>query len=163
MDVITTFTRGSMSNLTVRQCKIADFVEAPNFRSILNAYEEECAIPEFRGANPKMDIYQALESMNKLLVIGAFSDDKLAGILIVVVTEFPHFSCLTASTESFFVDHDHRKCGTGRRMIDLAASLAKDMGAKGLFMSAVADSRLEKAAPLMGFRRTNTQFFKVLN
>ena len=48
-------------------------------------------------------------------------------------------------------------------MLNLAEELAAKMGAKGLFMSAVADGRLEKAAPLMGFRKTNTQFFKVLN
>lgn len=152
-----------MTDPEIKQCSIADLVNAPNFGSILDSYEDECAIPEFRNANPKMDVYYTLESLNKIIVIGAFCDNLLAGLLIVVVTEFPHFSCLTASTESFFVDHAHRKNGTGKKMLGLAECLAKDMGAKGLFMSAVANSRLEKAAPLMGFRKTNTQFFKVLN
>lgn len=163
MGVTMTFMRGSMTDLVIRQCKIADLVNAPNFTSVLDAYEEECAIPEFRGANPKLDIYYSLESLGKIVAIGAFSGDLLAGVLVVVVTEFPHFGCMTASTESFFVGHDHRKSGTGKKMLDLAESIAKAMGAKGLFMSAVANSRLERAAPLLGFRHTNTQFFKVLN
>ena len=151
------------SMISIRHCQIADLINAPNFKDILNAYEDECAIPEFRNANPKMDVYYAAETLGKLLVIGAFCGDELAGILIIVVTEFPHFNCLTATTESFFVDPAHRKNGTGRKMLSLAEELAAQMGAKGLFMSAVADGRLEKAAPLMGFRKTNTQFFKVLN
>lgn len=163
MVAITIYMRGFMTDLVIKQCAIADVVNAPNFNDILNAYESECAIPEITGANPSLDTYSMLESLGKIIVIGAFSGSYLAGVLIVVVTEFPHFSRIIASSESFFVDRNHRKNGTGKRMLALAEEKAKCMGAVGLFMSAVANGRLEKAAPMMGFRKTNTQFFKVLN
>ena len=148
--------------VTIRHCTIAELFSAPAMPALLDDYAAEAAIAGMPTPAAQMRLYQALESSGMLGVIGAFAGGELVGFINILVSELPHYSAKVGTSESFFVAPSHRSGGTGQRLLDAAEEHARNRGAVGLLVSAPHGGRLERALPLMGYRQSNSVFFRGL-
>lgn len=147
---------------TIRTLTIPEFFATSNAQQLCQLYADEsrnAALPEHE---PQQAMYEAMEQLGILHMWGAYDVDELVGFIVLLVNNAPHYAHKMATLESFFVHADHRKGGTGIRLLRAAQSKAKELGAVGLFVSAPAGSRLEKAMPALGYKHSNTMFFRAL-
>lgn len=151
-----------MNKITFRHIRFSELWAAENIDVLLDEYAEECAIVGMPKPEADRAMYEAMESSGAVLVIGAFSEDVLAGFVVLLVYRNPHYSQVIAVTESIFVASQYRKTGAGRRLISEAEAIAKERGAAGILVSAPADSRLAKVMPGIGYNQTNVAFFRGL-
>lgn len=151
-----------MSKVTIRPITLADIQDAPNCASLLAGYADECAIPELAPHDPQFAQYAAMEQSGFMHFIGAYVADELVGLVALIVTTIPHFGKRIASTESFYVEPGHRKSGAGLALLREAQAMATEKGAIGLFISAPVGGALESLLPRVGYRQTNSMFFKGL-
>ncbi len=145
--------------ITIKLCTVAEIESAPNLADLLTEYAQESAIDGLGYAAPQFDTYHAMESAGFAHFIAAYRGDYLIGFLIMIASVLPHFGVLAASTESFFVASAERKTGAGLGLLRFAMAHAKHLGARGFFVSAPCQGRLETLLPAIGFRETNRIFF----
>lgn len=149
-----------MTDLIVRRCQVADIEAAVD---LIRAYEGECGMAEFGSYRPDWEQYKTMERSGWYTAIGAFRGNRMVGMLTVLAGPNPHVGAVMASTESFFVLPEERNGGTGLKLLAQAEALAKEKGARGLIVSARADSRLSRVMRLMkGYKPSNEVFCKVL-
>lgn len=146
----------------IRPCKVEDIRNATGIDSLLGGYADESSISEIGNYFPNWETYVAMEDAGILHVIGVFNGDTIVGFASVLITELPHYSRVVATTESFYVDLNHRKSGTGQSLLRVIEALAIDLGASTLLVSAPHNGRLEKLLPHKGYRETNRVFTKAL-
>ena len=147
---------------SVRPLTIAELFSAPNIEGLLLEYALECAIAGMPEPKPDVPLYVALEATGAVRVVGAFSDERLVGFVVVLATRSPHYSATIAVTESLFVAVAKRKEGHGIALLHEAERIALEMGAVGLFVSAPTDGRLAAVLDGIGFTQTNRVFFRGL-
>jgi len=152
-----------MKPITIRHCTIADIEASPNLDALLAEYVAESAIPELGELGAQADVYRAIEANGVLRVIAAYQDDQLVGFVFLLMSVLPHFGRPVGTTESLFVAKAARKTGAGLQLIRAAEVLAKELGAKGFFISAPVGGVLERVMPGIGYRETNRVFFKDLS
>lgn len=153
----------SKAEVLIRTCTVADVEQAPNVGELLDEYAMEVATEGLGKAVPQWWLYHRMESTGLLHVLGAYSDDTLVGFITLVVMQRPHYEGLVASYESFFVASEFRRTGAGTQLLRRAESLARSLGALGLFVNAGVGSRLERmldASPPC--RNTHRVFFRRL-
>jgi GNAT superfamily N-acetyltransferase len=148
--------------LDIRQVSVDDFFDDPETDRLLSDYANECSIAGMPRPIPHAGSYHALESTGAFFIFGAYIDGKLIGFMSVVMPILPHYSVRTATMESFFVSPNHRKGGTGLKLIKHVEVFSAEQGAVGLLITAPADSRLEKMLSRFDYRHTNTVFFRKL-
>lgn len=147
----------------IRLCTVADIEQSFEIADLLAAYARESAIPELGQGNAQFATYYALEKSGMLRVLGAYKGEKLVGFVAVLVSELPHYGCLVATTESFFVSPTARKAGVGLALLQKAEALAASVGAKGMLVSAPTGGRLERVmSRSSAYRQTNSVFFRGL-
>ncbi len=129
---------------------------------LLQEYSKESKSSLVPTINPDYTMYTKLESLGMLNCIATVSNNSIVGFIVLLTTVMPHYSQLSTTVESFFVHKDHRKFGTGKRLIDMAETIAKSKGSSVMFMSAPEGSRLEKATKLFGFKQTHKLYIKSL-
>lgn len=143
----------------IRRCTVAELQAAPNLADLLAEYARESAMPEIGEPNPQEKTYEQLEAAGVLHPVAAFEGDKLLGFILPLVSVLPHYGVLTAVIESFFVLKEERKHGIGLALLASAESLARDLGAKALLLSAPVGSPLTDAmGGLKRFRHSNDVF-----
>lgn len=145
--------------LELREVPVMEIVNDPQFPSIVHAYWDECANRSMGGPQPDRELYQRMQDAGMIKAAAIYADGVLVGGVSVLVTQYAHFSKLGASVESLYLLPEYRKKGGGMMLIKAAQKLARDAGAPGLYVSAPADSRLERLAQLKGWRHTNSVFF----
>lgn len=135
--------------------------ESPEFAQIVEDYAAESGNPDLGEAVPEIEFYDRMERADMLRCVAAYDGDRIVGIVVVVVTKYPHFGKPVASVESMWLARSHRAGGAGLRLIRRAQVVAKEMGAVGIYFGARAGSRL---AELYGrlFTPMNTLFWKKL-
>lgn len=126
------------------------------------AYARESALADMPTPLPDLNAYRALENNGSLIIVGAFLDSNLVGFMACHLAYVPQYGAVVGMTLVFFVDPRYRKKGTGAHMLALVEQKAQQANASGLVIGAPADSRLAKAAPMLGFRETNRLYFKRL-
>ena len=147
----------------IRLCKVADIEQAFETADLLTAYARESAIPELGQGNAQFATYYTLEKAGMLRVLGAYQGEALVGFVAILVSELPHYGCLVATTESFFVKPSARKGGVGKVLLANAEALAASVGAKGMLVSTPKGGRLELVMSHdPDYRQTNSVFFKAL-
>ena len=129
---------------------------------LLQEYADQSSNPELPSANPKQELYLGMEEAGFLHVIAAFLGNELIGFATVVVAVLPHYGVPVATMESIFVRDRHRRSGAGIKLVREAEALARDEGAKGLLVTAPAGGRLSRVMPKIGYRETNTVFFRAV-
>lgn len=146
----------------IRKITVDEYYAEPNIAELWELYAEESHTKGLPPHNPQRQMYQAMENMAMLHTWGAYDDGKLVGFIALLVNVVPHYGAMIGTLESFFVHRYYRKGGTASKLLRAAEAKAKELGAVGLFVSAPAGGKLEKAMPMFGYRHTNTVFFREL-
>jgi GNAT superfamily N-acetyltransferase len=148
--------------ITVRQCRADDILLSPQFDALVAEYAAECLTDGVEHKAVNADLYRRYESLGMLTPFIAIDTNagEMVGFISLMSHMMPHHSTVLATVESFFVASHARKGGAGVKLLRAAEKHAKELGASGLFVSAPVGSRLETMMPGVGYRATNTTFFK---
>lgn len=123
--------------------------------NLFKLYEEESIVSEAPKANPSIEAYKRLEDLGNLTISGLYSHDKLVGFCMLVYVHLTHSDSIAAVVDLFFVHNDHRKFGSGKKLISHAEKDAIDKGAVVITMTSPINSRLSKVADSFGYKTTN--------
>lgn len=148
---------------TIRKLSFDEVAAYPEFEALAQDYADESRIEEMPAHCLNRDMYRAMEQAGIYNILGAFNGDKLIGLVALLVTSVPHYSTKIASTESFFVDADHRKGGVGLKLLKAAEVFAKEQGAVNLFVNAPMGGRLVQVMPRIGYRECQRIFCRRLS
>jgi len=146
----------------IKRATVSDLFACPEITELLQEYADQSSNTELPPANPQQEIYMRMEEAGFFHVIAAFRGRELIGFAAVVVAVLPHYGVPVATMESIFVRNRHRHYGAGIKLVREAENLAREQGAKGLLVTAPAGGRLSLVMPKIGYRKTNTVFFRVL-
>lgn len=144
----------------VLKVTVDELVNRPEFAALAAAYASESKHKLTPKPNVEFDVYRRLEEMNVLSVFAAFESGALVGFITLALIPSPRFGVQMGTVESFYVDPDHRKFGTGKRLLETVENYAMGKGAVGITVSAPSEGRLVKALPVMGYTETNRIFYK---
>lgn len=148
---------------TIRKLSFDEVSAYPEFEAMAQAYADESKIDEMPPHCVNGPAYRAMEQAGIYHIIGAIDEDKLIGLVAVLVTFVPHYSVKVASTESYFVGEAYRKGGLGLKLLKAAEALAKEHGAVNLFVNAPMGSRLVQVMPRIGYRECQRIFCRRLS
>lgn len=148
----------------IRPITVAEAFDSPMFVALCDEYRDEALRnPDLLGALPDREGYARMIDAGLMRPLGVFIDDELVGLCAVLITPVLHFGGkVLASTETLFVASAHRAGGVGRMLIRAAETEAIDAGADGLYVTAPCGGRLENLLPLVGYKATNTVFYRGL-
>lgn len=151
-------------SLPIRPITIADAFDAPNFTALCDEYRaESLRNPYVTSAPPDRDAYQYMQDAGVLHMLGAYENDTLVGMVVILIASPPHYAGkLLATVETLFLSKPHRHGRAGVELIRAAESAAVKHGAQGLYISAPSGGRLEDLLPAVGYHETNTVFFRGL-
>jgi predicted acetyltransferase len=95
--------------------------------------------------NPHFEGYENLEKAGILSVFCAYVDNKIVGFIISATVRMLHYTDLSTTIESIFVDKNHRKgTGIGNKLIEAVQQDAKERGSVTMLISAPVGSNLDK-------------------
>ena len=139
-----------------------ELLRHPGFLPMVEEYAQESATRGMPKPNFAKEMYIGMESMGILKCIQAVDGEKLIGFMVLIATVIPHYSRVAVTTESLFVIEEYRKTGAGLRMIRLAETFGRSIGAAGIFLSAPEGGKLAAVAPRIGYQHASNVFFKGL-
>lgn len=148
---------------TIRKLSFDEVAAYPEFEALAQDYADESRIDEMPQHRLNTFAYRAMEQAGIYHILGAVDADRLVGLVALLVTNVPHYSVPVASTESYFVDKNHRKGGLGLKLLKAAEVLAKDLGAVNLFVNAPMGGRLVQVMPRIGYRECQRVFCRRLS
>ncbi len=148
--------------VTVFPVSYAVILDAPNSPDLLQAYAEECLVPD---AAPQRPMYEAMEKMGVIQCFAAyFNETLLIGFISVFRTSVPHDGHLISAVESFFVDSSYRGTGAGLMLLAAAELHATNSGCRCLLASARIGSALDVVLSRRnGYEKTHNQHTRWLN
>ncbi len=135
----------------------------PSWPDMVAEYAQECRIAGMPPCDYQGDMYRIMESQGIMHMIGAYVGDTLVGFCFMLVTRLPHYGRLVGAMESMFVAKDWRKSGAGIGLIREAERISASAGAVAVLMTAPTGGSMERLMPMVGYRHTNTCFFKALD
>ena len=144
----------------IKRIRFRDAADNPDFAALIAEYAEEAAMNGMPPPNCQVDMYEHMQDLGVIHVLGAFKQGALVGILVIVASVIPHYGVMMASTESFFVRPHERKGGAGLALLKEAEVLSAELGATGLLVSAPFGGRLAEVLPKKGYIETNRVFFR---
>lgn len=145
--------------VTIKPCSTAEIL---NHSALISEYADECAIAGMPRPNPSKQIYEQLEQAGMIHCFGAYKDESMIGFATLLVSMLPHYSRVTAITESLFVASKHRNSMAGIKLINTVIKQARRMQAVGVLVSAPTGGKLAKLLERMNLKKTNEVFFKCL-
>ncbi len=144
----------------VRVISFDEVETSPDFDILLKGYSEECSIVGLPVPECQADIYRLLETSGVLTILGGFHEDRLVGVVFLLVSRSPHYGVMLATTESFFVSPEYRKTGAGLKLLREAERVAQSQGAVAFLVSAPYGGKLAEVLPKAGYTETNRVFFR---
>ncbi|MDA3861084.1 MAG: GNAT family N-acetyltransferase [Melioribacteraceae bacterium] len=117
-----------------------------------------------KDINFSMDEFRSLVNSSQSILLGAFSDGKLVGILTLVIIQIP--TGISGRIEDVVVDSECRGKGVGELLSLKAIEFAKELKLKKLFLTS--NPKREEANKLyqkLGFilGDTNSYFYEIIN
>lgn len=149
-----------MSLPQIKHISVAKIQAASNIGELLDAYAQESALAVMPEPMLDWDIYEALEESGGIIAHGAYVDDTLVGFMVIMMCYAAQYSADIGNTMLLFVLPEHRRFGTGKKLVDSVAEAAFTHGMAALAIGAPSDSRLAKAAESMGFKETNRVYLR---
>lgn len=134
----------------------------PQWPGLVAEYANECHIAGMPPCDYQGDIYRAMETTGMVRLIGAYIDGTLVGFCNLIISVLPHYGKVVGTSESLFVGTAHRSTGAGLGLVKAAERECVSAGAIAMLMSAPAHGSMERLMPRIGYRHTNTVFFKAL-
>lgn len=155
----------TVGNTCANQYKSISFDQLesdPSWPMIVAEYADECRIAGMPACEYQGDMYRMLESQGVMHLIGAYVGDTLVGFCNLLLTRLPHYGKVVGTMESMFVAKNWRKSGAGIGLIREAERVSANGGAVAVLMTAPTGGSMERLMPMVGYRHTNTVFFKAL-
>lgn len=149
-------------SITITHSCVEKLIAETGFKALIESYADESAIAGMPRPDAQFEMYRELEAGGMLRVLVAKDGDQVIGFMVLLETQFMHYGQLVVTTESYYVDPSFRSTGAGLQLLRVAEQHARDIGAAGFFVSAPVGSRLETVLPRVGYRATNTVFFRQL-
>ena len=151
------------ADLVVAADTVAAISASPEWDALAEEYAAEAQIKGMPPHNARWDSYQAFEGMGFLRAFSARKDGALIGFISVLAAPLPRYAETVAVTESFFVARAQRYTGAGLKLLALAENCAKELGSRGLLVSAPIDGVLPKILVHRGYDPASLVFFKVFD
>lgn len=145
-----------------RKCTFAEVESNPNFLALLREYADEAAIEGLPPPGEKMMTYRTLDASGFFHIFCAIGGEALVGFIAVLMPVIPHYGIAIAVAESFFVAQNHRKYGTGLKLLRMAETFARGEGSPAMLVTAPKGGRLAEVLPRVGYRETNRVFMRSL-
>lgn len=146
--------------LVIKKCSVFELETNSNFSALMAEYADELAIDGLPHPSAKMEMYRNLYTTGTLYPFGAFFEDKLIGLINVLMVMNQHYGTEIAVSESYFVAKEYRKTGAGNKLRIEAENCAKKLNSPGFFISAPKDGPLAKyLAGLESYIETGSVFF----
>lgn len=150
-------------NIQIRIQTTDELFASAQFLDVVRAYADECGNPTLGSKpDPQLDQYRLLASTGMLHAVGAYVDDNLVGLVMVLLHRSMHYGTLNAIIESLYVKPTYRRYGTGAKLIHTAERLAKELDATAILLAAPVNGPLERVAPAIGYHKTHTYLAKPL-
>lgn len=146
--------------MIVRLSDMAELQEARNFPALLAEYAEESAVDGMPPVSAKMATYDRLEITGLLHVYIALEEKELAGFLILLVPNMPHYGRDVATGDSIFVAKQYRHTLAGLKLMIAAEHIAVRLKSPGVFLSSPHGGKLMALLPKCGFKPVGHTFFK---
>lgn len=143
----------------IHKASVAEVMGAAAFPALIEAYADEASIAGMPSPKVKFESYKAIAASGFLHIFAAVEGGELIGFITMLAPILPHYSIPVAVTESFYVTPKHRGF-TGLRLLAAAEEEAHACGSPGLLVSAPFGSRLCELLPKLGYKPSNTVFFK---
>jgi GNAT superfamily N-acetyltransferase len=148
--------------LIIKKCTVAELEAASTFEALLVGYAEESHIDGLPPPKAQMETYRLMEGAGAIQCFGAFVDDALVGLAVVLTSLLPHYGAFVSVMESIFVDRHFRKTGAGLKLLHAAEEHAAEKS-RGILVSAPKDGSLAAVLERRDdYRETNRVFFKRL-
>lgn len=146
----------------IRKVTVAQIANDPDFNKLARLYAEECRPDGMPEMKLDFDTYQRLEDVGMLRVYGACLAfrKKLVGFVVVLTPPSLHYSTRIATVDSIYVLPEHRKFGTGQRLLGIAETAAMLTGCTGIFVNAPTGGRLSRAMAAVGYKQAYSLFFR---
>lgn len=154
------FRRFSIGDLRVAPCRVADIEASPDFPALADEYADESLIDGMPPPIARWPQYHALEDAGLLSVFAAKEGEALLGFISVLASALPRYAEPLAICESFFVAEAYRRTGAGIRLLRAAERKAREIGARGLLVSAPYRGRLFEVLPRLGYAESSRIFFR---
>jgi GNAT superfamily N-acetyltransferase len=154
------FRRFSIGDLAIAQCRVADIETSPDFPALADEYAAESLIDGLPPPLARWPQYRALEDGGLLSVFAATEGGVLLGFISVLAAALPRYAEPVAMCESFFVAKAYRRTGAGLRLLRAAERKARDIGSRGLLVSAPYRGRLFEVLPRLGYAESSRIFFR---
>jgi GNAT superfamily N-acetyltransferase len=135
----------------------------PEWPGLVAEYANECHIAGMPPCEYQGDTYRAMETTGMVRLIGAYLDGRLVGFCNLIVSRLPHYGKIVGTAESLFVGQEHRRTGAGLGLIKAAERTCAEAGAVAMLMSAPANGSMDRLMPRIGYRHTNTVFFRAFD
>lgn len=146
----------------VKKCSVAELESAANFPILAEAYAEESAIRGMPARTKNMQFYAKLEATKLFHLFGAFVDDKLIGLITLLLPTIGHYEAMIGFSESFFVLKEYRKTGAGLKLLADAEEFCGLSGAWGHIVTAPFEGTLAEVLPHRGYEPMSLVFYKEL-
>lgn len=144
----------------IRPSTFSEVEAAAEWPALIAEYAAEAGTEGMPPPTGKMETYRALNAAGVLHIFGAWLDEALVGFIFVLAAPLPHYSVITAVSESFFVAKVHRGTGAGIKLLRAAEAKAAEIGSPGLLVSAPYGGKLFEVLPRSGYVETSRVFFK---
>lgn len=154
------FRRFSIGDLRIAQCRVADIEASPDFAALADEYAAETLLDGMPPPTARWPQYHALEDAGLLTAFAAREGEALLGFISVLATPLPRYAEPVAMCESFFVAKAYRRTGAGLRLLRAAEQKAREIGSRGLIVSAPYAGRLFEVLPRLGYGEAARVFFK---
>lgn len=146
--------------LTVEPSTVAAITRSATFGALAKDYAAESQVKGLPAATSDMTAYAQLEAAGLLHAFAATVDGELVGFLALLIGPHPRYRVALATLETLFVSPEHRSSGAGLKLLAMAESKARELGAPGLLASAPVGGALAEVLPRRGYAETNRTFFK---
>lgn len=148
--------------MEITKATVEEIMGAAEFPALIDAYAAESAVAGLPSPDAKLATYLLHEGSGLLHAWAAREDDALVGFISILVPPLLHYGAQVAVAESFFVAVEHRRGGTGLKLLAAAEAEAARQGSPVLQVCAPLGGRLIEVLPKCGYVETNRIFTKRL-
>lgn len=131
---------------------------------LLEAHREELTTnPDLMVLAPRVDVYEAIEARDKLLVLGAFDGEDLVGYSANIIDTNLHYGdVLVCQNDVLFVDRAYRAGRTGLQLIRATEDLARALSCDIMIWHAKPNTTFNALLPRLDYRVQDVIHSKVL-
>ena len=145
--------------LEIKQITFEELENTDEFSVLCKEYAEEASSIHM-PANMDAVKYRKLSEIKSLFIFAAYKMKKLIGFVAVVPTNLSHYSTTILVIDAIFVKKEHRKYGTGLKLIREAEKFSNANKYLGVLGGVPIGGILEKVYPKLGYTPVNVLFFK---